>query len=246
MKRLLFKSDEKYQPETQAHSIEISTLVSLVIVGTTVITSNRAIANNPNASSGDYRFILTSDWHNCQTIGTEYREVYAFETASFYVNICRKSEQYFYSSEAKQGGLGSIFIPAYPLESGKGYQADNGNMSYLVLLPFTQKIGDELLNNSPSEAILTIKRNNRLVLLESSLTKYCQKSDRPIAFDTQNKTSNNSDRVATIVPQLDTSELLLFQHKNSDYSLWEQPLNSDRRFDFYTVEGEVHFLTTCS
>ncbi len=250
MKRLLFPSDERYQTETQPNPLEICTLVSLVIAGTTVITSNKAIANNPNAPSADYLFMITSDWRDCLEIGREYQEVYAFETASFYVNICRKGDRYFYSSEAKQEGVGSIFIPAYPLESGRGYQADNGNVSYLVLLPFARKIGNESLTGGisplPSEAILKIERNNRLVLLESSLTKYCQQSDRPIAFDPHNSTSNNSDRLATILPQLDTSELLLFQHQNSDDSLWQKPLNSDRRFDFYTVEGELHFLTTCS
>ncbi len=247
MKRLLFQSDERYQPATQPNPLEICTLVSLVIAGTTVITSNKAIANNPNAPSADYLFMITSDWRDCLEIGREYQEVYAFETASFYVNICRKGDRYFYSSEAKQEGVGSIFIPAYPLESGRGYQADNGNVSYLVLLPFAHKIGNESLTNSPSEAILKIERNNQLVLLESSLTKYCQQSDHPIAFDPKNPIRNNSDRLVTILPQLDTGESWLFQHKlDNSYSLWQQPLNPDRRFDFYTVEGELHFLTTCS
>ncbi len=248
MKKLLFNSSEKNRHKTYPNRPEISIFISLAIVGTTVITSHRAIAKNPNASGADYLFMVTSDWHNCKEIGTEYQEVYAFETISFYVNICQKGDRYFYSSEAKQEGVGSIFIPAYPLENNKGYQADNGNLSYLVLLPFTHKIGNEPIANLPSEAILTIERNNRMVLLESSLTKYCQQSDYPIAFDPKNRTENNSDRSrVTILPQLDGGEDLLFKNYiDNSYSLWEQPLNPERRFDFYTVEGELHFLTTCS
>ncbi len=233
--------------EHRPNPLEVSTLVYLAIWGTTIFAASIANADNSQASGADYLFMTTSDWHDCKQIGTEYRAVYAFETASFYVNICQNGDRYFYSSEAKQEGASSIFIPAHPLENGRGYRAINGNVSYLVLLPFTQKIANESLTNSTSEATLTIERNDRLVLLESSLTKYCQQSNYPIAFDSSAPREDNSDRLATILPQLNTGKDLLFKNSfDRTYTFWQQPFNSNSRFDFYTVEGELHFLATCS
>lgn len=232
--------------EYRSNPLEVSTLIYLAICGTTVVTAESAIANNPKAFGADYLFITTSDWHNCQEIGREYREVYAFETASFYVNICQHGDRYFYSSEAKQEGVSSIFVPAYPLKNGKGYRGINGNVSYLVLLPFSQTIANESLTDATSEATLTVERNGRLVLLESSLTKYCQQSNYPLAFSSLAPEQDQSDRLATIFPQLDTPEDLSFNNSlaRTD-TFWQQPFNSNSRFDFYTVEGKLHFLTTC-
>lgn len=240
------KLGQKKRKAYCCNSLEVSSFITLAVLGSTIILGDKAIANNPRASSADYLFMVTSDWHNCQELGAEYLEVYAFETASFYVNICQKGDRYFFSSEAKPENGGSIFIPAYPVEDGRGYQANNGNTSYLVLLPFVHKIGNEAMVKLVSEATLTIERNNRLVLLESSLTKYCQHSNQPLVFDNRNPTTDNK-RLATILPQLDTEANLLFEtNHNDNYSFWQQPLNTDSRFDFYTVEGELHFLTTCS
>jgi uncharacterized protein (UPF0297 family) len=253
MKKLSLKSREE-SIGNRFNQLEISTPIYLAILGMSMVFNKAAIANNSPTSGADYLFITTSDWHDCQQIGREYREVYAFETASFYVNICQNGDRYFYSSEAKQEEVSSIFVPAYPLENRRGYRAINGNVSYLVLLPFSQKIAERSLTDSVSEATLTIERNDRLVLLESSLTKYCQKSDYPIAFEHSDVREHNSDRLATILPQLDTTEnLLLKQNLERTYTFWQQPLNVNTspslsvnsRFDFYTIEGELHFLATC-
>ncbi|MEM7758220.1 MAG: hypothetical protein AAF298_08860, partial [Cyanobacteria bacterium P01_A01_bin.40] len=144
--------------------------VGIIIVVNLVVDSTRVLAS----SDADYSFIIDSDWHNCQQINSDYQEVYAFETGSFYINICQKDNVYFYSGEAKQSERSdsntalrnSIFIPAEPLDNYRGFQAENGNVSYLVILPFSTPAKSSNLN--PGEAILTIKRNGQLVSVESS------------------------------------------------------------------------------
>lgn len=218
----------------------------------TIIANSLAIADVFASTDADYTFTLASDWHNCQRIGTSYQEVYAFETDSFYINICQKDDAYFYSGEAKQSNRSSIFIPAYPLENNRGFQAKNGNVSYLVVLPFN--LQDEREDNSPgkpAEAILTIKRNDRLVSVESSLNKYCHASenslqaseDSAIAFNILESQLQDYDKLVKITPQQDFSTNLSFWQR--EQLLAPETFKSDSHFDFYRVGGELYRLTTC-
>ncbi|MEY2858352.1 MAG: hypothetical protein RLZZ74_2665, partial [Cyanobacteriota bacterium] len=122
-----------------------------------------AIADVQASSDADYNFLINSDWHNCQQISTDYQEVYAFETPSFHINICQKDHAYFYSGEAKQSNTSSMFIPATPLKHGHGFQAKNGNVAYVVILPFPEAKNLEPSAFAPEKAILKIKRNDELV-----------------------------------------------------------------------------------
>ncbi|MGB5713379.1 MAG: hypothetical protein WBM44_21025 [Waterburya sp.] len=194
------------------------------------------------SSDADYSFMISSDWHNCQQINSAYQEVYAFETASFYVNICQKDDVYFYSGETKQSDRNSIFIPATPLENHQGFQAKNGNVSYLVVLPFSQQTNRPSSTNNQAEAILTIKRNGQLVSVESSLNKYCAQSDA-IALDNINLNSQDYNQLATIPPQKDIGWDL---SSGKSRILPAEIFNSNSRFDFYRIDGKLHRLTTCS
>ena len=206
------------------------------------------------ANSADYRFLIDSDWQNCQQISPTYQEVYAFETKSFYINICQKDHVYFYSGEAKQsdkpneqGGTfnaslrSSIFLTAYPLKDHRGFEAENGNVSYVVVLPFSEHNLDP---DSPEEAILIIKRNGRLVSVESSLNKYCHQSQIAIAPADIEPNIDNYYQLATIPLQQDIGW-------NSSPS---EPINilpvkifdPNSRFDFYRIDGKLHRLTTCN
>lgn len=221
-----------------------STVISAVIVSTMTIASHNAIADTISSSSADYTFLVTPNWHTCQQISKTYQEVYAFETANFYINICQKGDFYFYSGEAKQSNINSIFIPVHPLENGTGYQTQNGNVSYVVLVPFSNKTSQQSSDLSPSEAILTIKRNEQLVSVESSLDKYCHQSNTAIAFDTIEQSSYNTNQIATIPDQWDVASDMLANPK-SDRNLFPAIFSSNSRFDFYQVKGELHRLTTC-
>jgi len=217
----------------------ISTTTVITIAN--VFTHSAAIAS----SDADYSFSIASDWHDCQQISTAYQAVYAFETASFYVNICQKDNSYFYSGEAKQSNRSSIFIPAHPIENGRGFKAENGNVSYVVVLPFGKQDALNPSDSEPSEAILTIKRNSRLVSVESSLNKYCHQSGTNIVWDTIDLQPHNSNQVATIPQQQDVGLEFALIHQ-SDRLLPAETFNSDSRFDFYRIGGELHRLTTCN
>ena len=200
-----------------------------------------AIADVRALSDGDYSFLIDPDWHSCQQISSDYQEVYAFETDSFYINICQKDNLYFYSGEAKQSNANSIFIPAVPLDNNRGFQAINGNVSYLAILPF-QNHSDEP-DFKPKEAILTIKRNGRLVKVESSLNKYCHQP-KAIAFDNMELNSQSLDRLATIPQHQDIGSSLLSDRIET--TLPKEIFHSNSHFDFYRLDGKIHRLATCS
>jgi len=213
-----------------------------------------AISATNASTDADYSFGLTSDWHDCQSLGVMYQEVYAFETDSFYINICQKDNFYFYSGESKQSDRSSIFIPAYPLENNRGFKAVNGNVSYLVLLPFRQE--DNYVDmevSKPAEAILTIKRNDQLVSVESSLNKYCQPAqaeiykleDTAIAFDTgKTRSLQEANQTGIISPQSNFGVDIFLPKQNQ--LVPPEIFESDSRFDFYRVGGKIHRLTTCN
>ena len=209
------------------------------VTGIVVAVQLVAIADVWASADGDYSFLIDSDWHSCQQISSDYREVYAFETDSFYINICQKDNLYFYAGEAKQRSANSIFIPAVPLDNNRGFQATNGNVSYVAILPF-QNHSDTL---KPNEAILTIKRNGKLVKVESSLNKYCHQPEA-IAFDNMKLNSQSMDRLATVPQQQDIGSSLLSSQVKAAIS--KEIFRSDSHFDFYRLDGKIHRLATCS
>ena len=209
-----------------------------------VVVNFVAIPDVLASSDADYSFTVIADWQDCQQIDREYQAVYAFETKNFYINICQRDNTYFYSGQSKQRDRSSIFIPAYPLDNGSSFRADNGNVSYLVVLPFVKLDNIDSSVSRPSEAILTIKRNNKLVSIESSLNKYCHQSDSTIVWDTIELEPENSNHVAAVPQHHDIS--IEFSTHQSDRLLPAETFNSESRFDFYRIGGELHRLTTCN
>ena len=217
--------------------------IKCATVGVITIVFHLVTISDVSASSdADYRFIISSDWRSCQQINSAYQEVYAFETTSFYVNICQKDDVYFYSGEAKQSDRNSIFIPAVPLENHRGFQAENGNVSYLVILPFSEQTNLQSPTNNPAEAILTIKRNGQLVSVESSLNKYCAQSDA-IALDNINLNTQYDNPLAINPEQQDIPWDL---SSSKSRILPAEIFNSNSHFDFYRIDGKLHRLTTCN
>lgn len=229
-------SDKK--PSLRATTVFKTKAIAILILYLGIIDS--AVAS----SDADYSFVMTSDWHDCQQIDPDYQAVYAFETASFYVNICQKGENYFYSGEAKQSDNNSIFITAHPLENGSGFQAQNGNLSYLVLVPFGKHNNRPNNTFEPAEAVLTIKRNDRLVSVESSLNKYCHNSKTTTAWDKIELQPHNSSHLATVTQHKDVGVELPIIYEG-DRLLPAKTFDSESRFDFYRIGGELHRLTTC-
>lgn len=133
-------------------------------------------------------------------------------------------------------------MSATPLEHNRGFQAQNGNVSYIVILPFPDQENLEPSALDPEEAILTIRRNDRLVAVESSLNKYCAQSEA-IAFDNI-KLNQGLNQLATIPQQQDISQDLL-SSQPEDF-LPAKIFHFNSHFDFYRIDGELHRLVTCN
>ena len=127
-------------------------------------------------SEAEHSFQVSLDWYSCQQIGKQYQEVSSFETANFYINICSKGDRYFYSGQAKQDYLGSIFLPAYPLANKQSYIAHNGNISYLIAI-------------AASENRLVIRKNGRQIASEKAVNLSCRQVAHPAALQTRPQTS---------------------------------------------------------
>ncbi len=134
-----------------------SRLWSSLLASTAIMLPFPALAGNYNT---DYLFVVDQVWYTCQDLGEAYQEISTFETTNFYINLCQKGDQYFYSGTAKNQSLKSNFIPAYATEKINTYQADNGNTSYIVEIKLT-------------EATLTIKRNGNIVVVETAVFQDC-------------------------------------------------------------------------
>ncbi len=218
------------------------TLTTVIYLGAIALCSSVGITSVSASADADYSFLIDSNKHSCQQISFDYHEVYAFETASFYINICQKDDVYFYAGEAKQSDTNSIFIPAKPLKQNRGFIATNGNVDYIVILPLFQQNTQKPSILDPEEAILTIKRNNRLVAVESSLNKYCHQSE---AIALNNIGLNpHDDQLASIPQQQDIGWNFLPGISKGIFP--SNTLDTDVTFDFYRLNGKIHQLTTCN
>lgn len=224
---------------------QIQIEMNYTILFSTAIAINLIAIAEVQASNADYDFLIESDWHSCQQISSEYKKVYAFETNSFHVNICQKDNVYFYSGEAKKQHVNSIFIPAIPLNNQNGFEASNGNVSYVVVFP---PISPNSLKNSfensidTEKAILTIKRNDQLVSVEPSLSKYCYQSDQ-IVFDSIELFPDNLNYLATLTQEHINLNLL---NVDSDAVLRLETFAPNSRFNFYQLDRNLQDLAICS
>lgn len=152
-------------------------LWSILLVGAATGVTFPALAGN---SSTDYSFIVDRLWYGCQHFGKTYQDISTFETANFYVNLCQKGNQYFYLGTAKNKSVKSNFIPAYATNELNTYQADNGNVSYIVEIKST-------------EPTLIVQRNGKTVIVETAFSPNC-----PQVIDNHQKQLNIS-----IISELD-------------------------------------------
>ncbi|AFZ34995.1 hypothetical protein Sta7437_1428 [Stanieria cyanosphaera PCC 7437] len=211
--------------------LSISTLIAYPVIADT--------------SDSEYTFLVTQDWRSCDHIGKKYQEVYAFETPSFYVNICRKGKSYFYLGEAKSTNVGSIFIPAQLLKEGKMYRADNGNVSYYVAINETEPEA-----TPENKGTLTIERNGNQVLTENSVTQHCLFVESPASLNVRNKPNEQASQIGTIPARSQVTLANLDPQGNPQIkqglngSLWVEISNPYQGFILYGNE-EKSSLDTC-
>ncbi len=203
--------------------------VSLTTFSLIAIAANFTRADTVSASNSDYSFLVTADWRNCTQIGEEYAEVYAFETPSYYVNICRQGDRFFYSGEAKQGYINFIFLPAYLLEDGHTYRADNGNLSYFVAM-------------TSSEWILSIEQNGHQITVERSLSQNCHQANEQIGL-INTQSGSDSQKIATLLFRRQPNFLT---QANVDKDLWIQISDLYSESILERIKDESTNLITCS
>ncbi|NJL51646.1 MAG: hypothetical protein HC930_04485 [Hydrococcus sp. SU_1_0] len=97
---------------------------------------------------------------------------------------------------------------------------------------------------------MTIKRNDELVAVESSLNKYCRQSEAIAianfadAFE-QIKLNDQAFNQLAMIPQPQDFERDLFSRPPANILLGEI-FHNNSRFDFYRLDGELHPLHSCS
>jgi len=203
--------------------------VSLITVSLATVAANPTRADTVSASRADYSFLVTADWRNCTQMGEEYAEVYAFETPSYYVNICRQGDRFFYSGEAKQGYINSIFLPAYLLEDGHTYRADNGNLSYLIAM-------------TSAEGILRIEQNGHQIAVERSLSQNCHQANEQIGL-INTQSGSDSQKIATLLFRRQTNFLT---QADVDKDLWIQISDLYSESILERIKDQSTNLITCA
>lgn len=112
-------------------------------------------------------FVVAQTWRTCQQLGSEYREVMAFETPNYYVNICLqrltdRRSRYVYVAEPKNNPSDRLVLTAQPLSPAR-YQASSTDTVYTVTnylqVPDASRGGFELV----------VTQNGRVVQLENSI-----------------------------------------------------------------------------
>lgn len=205
--------------------------VSLITFSLSAVAIDFTRADTVSASSADYSFLVTADWRNCNQMGIDYAEVYAFETPSYYINICRQGDRFFYSGEAKQGYINFIFLPAYLLEDGHTYRADNGNLSYFIAM-------------TSSGGMVSVEQNGHQIALERSLSlsQNCYQADKQIGL-ISTQLGSDSQKITTLLFRRQTNSPT---PQNTDRDLWVQVSNFYSESIFRQIKDKPTNFLACA
>ena len=92
--------------------------------------------------------IAQNDRVTCQKLPEKYKEIYAFETQNFYINICRINGNFFYYRQSKADSNDRVLIPARPVFGGDVFQAIRGKTTYFVGLEDRGYYSSVMYNNN--------------------------------------------------------------------------------------------------
>lgn len=120
------------------------------------------LKTHPPAWTQTQSLILAQEWRACQQLGSEYREVIAFETPNYYINICLRGNQYFYAAEQKNNPSDRLVLTAQRLSRAK-YQVSSADTVYAV----TNYL--QVPNASRGGFELVVTQNGRVVQQENSI-----------------------------------------------------------------------------
>lgn len=69
---------------------------------------------------------------SCQTLGTQYRDFYNFQTRNYYISICSKGEAWYYYRESKSNPDDTTLLPAKVVFGGDVFKAVHKKVTYFV------------------------------------------------------------------------------------------------------------------
>lgn len=110
-------------------------LLTAIFLGLAVLPKQPAIADYFSRRQQKFPLLLAQvrgNWRVCQRLGDSFKEVYAFETQNYYINICRQGQNFYYHRQSKYDPEKTIFLPAERVFGGDIYQAVDGKITYFA------------------------------------------------------------------------------------------------------------------
>lgn len=119
-----------------------------IMFGTTLLLDQKFTEQNTNIDSNfDSPLLLVQNPPVCQEVSSEYQQIYAFETASFYINICQLEQNYFYYRQSKSNSGDALLIPARIVFGGAVFEAVDGKTTYFVGTDYNGYYSSVMRNN---------------------------------------------------------------------------------------------------
>lgn len=89
------------------------------------------IANN-NIYDKQQLLLIDKESNYCQSINSEYQQLYNFETLEYNIGICYKDKKWFYYRQSKSNPDNFLFLPAQIVFGGDVFKATDKKVTYFV------------------------------------------------------------------------------------------------------------------
>lgn len=161
--------------------------------------SNQTIDNNYYQNNYQkYQDLLAQKNSKCQEVNITYQEVYSFETANYYINICQSENDFYYYRQSKLGLEKEVIVPAEAVFGGSVFQATEGRTIY-----FVGKDGDRYYSS-------VMQNTNEIVfepeLLPASPVFSRNVPNRLVNFSAENVTLAKLEEINYVGWELDSSQ----------------------------------------
>ncbi|MBE9170262.1 hypothetical protein IQ238_23005 [Pleurocapsales cyanobacterium LEGE 06147] len=107
-------------------------LITAVFLSLAGLSRRAAIADQFSQLQHRSPLLLAQSWRVCQQLGNSFEEIYAFETQNYYINICRRGQEFYYYRQSKSAPERAVLLPAERVFGGNIYQAVDGKITYFA------------------------------------------------------------------------------------------------------------------
>lgn len=110
-------------------------LLTAIFLGLAILPKQPAIADYFSRRQQTTLLLLAQargNWRVCQQLGDSFKEIYAFETQNYYINICHQGQNFYYHRQSKSDPENTILLPALRVFGGNIYQAVDGKITYFA------------------------------------------------------------------------------------------------------------------